>query len=257
MPSAAEVPGSPPDGSRVPLVTRVIRVVGAALALVLVTVPFAVTLELVEDRWPPLLMVDRGARDSLNSYALTHAGFVEAMRLISTAGSAPVWTGVLAVIVGWLLWRRLPRLALFVVVTIAGSAMLNGAVKSAVHRLRPVVDTPVAQAQGLSFPSGHAQSAMVGYAVLLIVFLPMLHGAWRKTAVAGAAVAVLAIGFSRLALGVHYLSDVVGGFAFGAAWVIVMAAAFNVLTIDRRGRLRATPRRSAADSQLPGGPTGR
>lgn len=246
MPPAAEVRTSPANGRGVSPGTRVIRIVGAALALVLVTVPFALTLELVEDRWPPLLSADRGARDSLNSYAVAHAGFVEAMRLISTAGSAPVWIGVLTVVAGWLLWRRLPRLALFVVVTTAVSAMLNAAVKSSVHRLRPVLDTPVAQEHGLSFPSGHAQSAMVGYAVLLIVFLPMLHGAWRKTAVAGAAVAVLAIGFSRLALGVHYLSDVVGGFAFGAAWVIVMAAAFNVLTIDSRGRVRATPRRSAA-----------
>jgi len=257
MPPGAEPPASPAKGPEVSLGTRAARIVGAALALVLVTVPFALTLELVEDRWPPLLRADRGARDTLNSYAVAHAGFVEAMRLISTAGSAPVWIGVLTVVVGWLLWRRLPRLALFVVVTTVVSAMLNAAVKSAVHRLRPVLETPVAQEHGLSFPSGHAQSAMVGYAVLLIVFLPMLHGAWRASAVALAAVAVLAIGFSRLALGVHYLSDVVGGFAFGAAWVIVMAAAFNVLTIDRRGRLRATPRRSAADSQLLGGPAGR
>jgi undecaprenyl-diphosphatase len=231
-----------------------VRIVGAALALLVVTVPFALTLELVEDRWPPLLRADRGARDSLNSYAVAHPGFVEAMRVISDAGSAPVWIAVLAVVAGWLAWCRLPRLALFVVVTAAGSAMLNTAVKSGVHRLRPVVATPVAQEHGLSFPSGHAQSAMVGYSVLLIVFLPMLHGAWRRTAVACAAVAVLAIGYSRLALGVHYLSDVLAGFALGAAWVIVMAAAFNVLTVDRRGRLRATPRRSAADSQLLGGP---
>lgn len=232
-----------------PWIARIARIVGAAVALVLVAVPFALTLELVEDRWPPLLRADRGARDTLNSYALTHPGFVSVMRLISDAGSAPVWIAVLGAVAGWLLWRRLPRLALFVVITATGSALLNAMVKSGVHRLRPVLEDPVAQAQGLSFPSGHAQSAMVGYALLLVVFLPMLHRAWRGTAVAGAAVAVLAIGFSRLALGVHYLSDVVGGFVFGAAWVAVMAAVFNVLTVDRRGRVRATSPRSAADSQ--------
>lgn len=228
---------------------RVARIVGAAVALVLVAVPFALMLELVEDRWPPLLRADRGARDTLNSYALTHPGFVAVMRLISDAGSAPAWIAVLAAVASWLLWRRLPRLALFVVITATGSALLNAVVKSGVHRLRPVLAHPVAHAQGLSFPSGHAQSAMVGYAVLLVVFVPMLHGAWRRTAVACAAAAVLAIGFSRLALGVHYVSDVAGGFVLGAAWVAVMAAAFNVLIVDRRGRVRATSRRSAADSQ--------
>jgi undecaprenyl-diphosphatase len=256
MPHESEALTSSPSGPAVRPGARAARVVGAAVALVLVTVPFALTLELVEERWPPLLRADRGVRDRLNDYAVTHPGFVEAMQFISDAGSAPVWAAVLAVVVAWLLWRRLPRVALFVVVTAVGSGLLNAAVKSGVHRLRPVVANPVAQEQGLSFPSGHAQSAMVGYAVLLIVFVPMLHGAWRWTVVAGAAVAVLAIGFSRLALGVHYASDVAGGFAFGAAWVIVMAVVFNVLTLDRRGRVRATPRRQGAGSQLPGGSVG-
>jgi membrane-associated phospholipid phosphatase len=241
MPNEAEAPASSPAGPVVRPWARVARILGAAVALVLVTVPYALTLQLVEQRWPPLLRVDRGVRDSLNGYAVTHPGFVEIMRFISDTGSAPVWTGVLAVVVGWLLWRRLPRLALFVVVTAVGSAMLNAAIKSGVHRLRPVLAHPVAHEQGLSFPSGHAQAAMVGYAVLLIIFVPMLHGAWRWIVLAGAAVAVLSIGFSRLVLGVHYASDVAGGFALGAAWVLVMAVVFNVLTFDPRRRVRATP----------------
>ena len=236
--------------------SRAARVLGAAVALVLIAVPFALILELVEDSWPPLLRADHGARDSLNAYALTHPGFVTVMQLISDAGSAPVWIAVLAAVVGWLLWCRLPRLALFVVVTAGGSALLNAVVKSAVHRLRPVLAHPVAHAHGLSFPSGHAQSAMVGYAVLLVVFLPMLHGAWRRVAVAVAAVAVLATGFSRLALGVHYVSDVLGGLVLGAAWVTAMAVAFNVMSVDRRGIIRASPRPSAGDSQPRGGPAG-
>jgi len=109
-----------------------------------------------------------------------------------------------------------------------GSALLNVVVKTAVHRLRPVLSDPVAHAQGLSFPSAHAQAAVVGYALLLLVFLPILQGVWRTGAVTFALVAVLAIGFSRIALGVHYLSDVLGGFLLGAAWVTAMAAALNV-----------------------------
>jgi membrane-associated phospholipid phosphatase len=136
--------------------------------------------------------------------------------------------------------KWVPRLALFVVITGAGSSLLNTVVKSSVHRLRPVLTDPVAREPGLSFPSGHAQAAMVGYGVLLLVFLPILHGVWRTVAVATAVFMVLAIGFSRIALGVHYLSDVIGGFILGAAWVAAMAAAFNAIRVDR-GLRAASP----------------
>jgi len=212
------------------------RAVLAGLALALVAVPFALVLLLVEDKWAPLLRADGGARDSLHGYAVTHTGFVGAMQLLSDSGSALAWQVVLAVVVVWLLWRRLPRLALFVVVTAIGSSLLNTVVKSAVHRLRPVLTDPVAHEGGLSFPSGHAQAAMVGYAVLLLVFLPIMHGAWRRTAITLAVFMVLAIGFSRVALGVHYVSDVLGGFVLGAAWVAAMAAAFNAMRVDRGHR---------------------
>ena len=66
---------------------------------------------------------------------------------------------------------------------------------------------PVANATGPSFPSGHAQAAIVGYSVPLLVFLPALHGAWRKAALTLAIFMVVAIGFSRVALGVHFVSD--------------------------------------------------
>lgn len=209
------------------------RAVLAAAALALVAIPFSLILLLVEDSWAPLLRADIGARDRLHGYAVDHDGFVGAMQLISDSGSGRAWQVVLSLVVLWLLWRRLPRLALFVVVTAVGSSLLNAVVKTAVHRLRPVVIDPVAHEPGLSFPSGHAQAAIVGYALLLLVFLPILHGAWRRAAVTLAVVMVLAIGFSRVALGVHYVSDVVGGLVLGAAWVAAMAAVFNATRVDR------------------------
>jgi membrane-associated phospholipid phosphatase len=224
------VPGTRPD----------VRAVLAALSLVLLAVPFTLTLFLVEDRWAPLWRADGAARDGLHRIAVDRPGFVEAMQLISDSGSAVVWLVVLALVVTWLLRRRLTRLALFVVVTAAGSSLLNAMVKESVHRLRPVLADPVAHAQGLSFPSGHAQSAMVGYSLLLILFLPVLHGIWRWVAVASSVLMVLAIGFSRVALGVHYVSDVWAGFVLGAAWVAAMAAAFDVLSTDRRRRAGVT-----------------
>ena len=153
------------------------RGVLAGLALGLVAVPFGLLLLLVEDKWPPLLRIDDGARDGLHAFAVTHRTFVQAMATLSAVGRWWVYLPVFAVVAGWLLWRRQTRLAVFVVVTVGVSPGINGLVKSAVHRARPVLTDPVAHENGASFPSGHAQAAVVGYSVLLLVFLPVLHGA--------------------------------------------------------------------------------
>jgi membrane-associated phospholipid phosphatase len=185
----------------------------AALALGLLAVPFGLLLLFVEDKWPPLLRVDEGARDGLHAFALQHPGFVVVMQTLTTIGR-------------W--WIYLPVFVVVVAVTVGVSPALNELVKWAVHRARPVLVDPVAHENGASFPSGHAQAAVVGYAVLLLVFLPVLHVAWRRVAVGVAVLMVLGIGLSRVALGVHYVSDVLAGYALGAAWVAAMIASFNV-----------------------------
>ena len=245
MAKAPEMPASSPAQPSARVGPRAVL---ASVALVLVALPFALTLALVKNRWAPLLSADQSARDSLHRYALTHSGFVTTMQLISDSGSALAWTVVLAVVVVAMLRRGLPRLALFVTITALGSSLLNAGVKTVVHRPRPELINPVAHELGLSFPSGHAQAAMVGYALLLFVFLPVLHGWWRRTAVTFAVFMVLAIGFSRIALGVHYLSDVVGGVVLGAAWVAAMAAAFNATRVDhgRRPELNVGPASATA-----------
>ena len=217
------------------------RAVFAGAALLLVAVPFGLLLFLVEDSWRPLVRMDGGARDDLHAVALHHDGLVGALKVLSTIGSAVVYIPLFAAVAAWLAWwQRLPRLAAFVVVTMAGSTLLNSLVKLAVDRARPVLDDPVAHAAGMSFPSGHAQSAMVAASVLLLVFLPLLRGAWRWVAVGVAVVYVLAIGFARVTLGVHYVSDVLAGYVLGAAWVAAMIAAFNAWRRER-GRPAADP----------------
>jgi membrane-associated phospholipid phosphatase len=255
MPSAPETSHPPLAGSTTRFGARAVL---AAVALALVAVPGALTLLLVEDKWAPLLRADDSSRDRLHDFAVSHTGFVAAMRLISDSGSALAWQIVLGAVVAWLLWRRLPRLALFVVITAAGSSLLNTVVKNEVHRLRPVLTHPVAHEPGPSFPSGHAQAAIVGFAVLLLVFLPVLDGLWRRLAVTFAVLMVLAIGFSRIALGVHYLSDVLGGYVLGAAWVAAMAAAFNAMRVER-GRRAADVKGGLEPEQGPrlSGPTAR
>jgi membrane-associated phospholipid phosphatase len=216
------------------------RALFAAAAVGLLAVPFGLLLFLVEGEWRPLARVDGGARDDLHTLALHHDGLVTGLKTLSTIGSAAVYTPLFAVVVAWLAWRRLPRLAAFVAVTIALSPLINALVKHAVHRVRPVLTDPVAHAGGMSFPSGHAQSAIVAASLLLLVFLPVLRGAWRPAAIVLAVVYVLAIGFARVTLGVHYVSDVLAGYALGAAWVAAMVAAFNAWRRER-GRPPADP----------------
>ena len=209
------------------------RLLLGGTAIAAVAVPFVLLLVLVEDKWEPLAEADRSARDTLHQFALSHSMFVAVMRLISNSGSALAWQIVLGVVVAWLLWRRLWRLAAFVVVTGIGSSLLNTAVKAAVNRPRPLVDHPLVHLPGASFPSGHAQAAMTGYAVLVLVFIPVVSPRWRKVVIVAAAVMVLAIGFSRVALAAHYVSDVAAGFILGAAWTAAMAALFSAWRLQR------------------------
>src|SRR5262249_11541170 len=92
----------------------------------------------------------------------------------------------------------------------------------------PVVDVPVASAPGNSFPSGHALGSIVAYGSLLLVFLPAVPRRLRRVAIAVAAAIVVLVGFTRVALGVHYVSDVLAGWLLGVAWLTVPASAFRL-----------------------------
>ncbi len=244
------MPDSPSrdDGRSTGLSRYATRAALAGLALALAAVPFALLLLLVEDTWAPLVEADQGARDSLHRYGLTHPAFVTAMRIVSNSGSSLAWQILTLLVLIWLLTQRLRRLALFTVVTIAGSSLLNTGVKLAVHRQRPTVFQPFVHEPGASFPSGHSQAAVVGYGVLLLIFLPVLTRQWRRVAYAVSVVMVLAIGFSRIALAAHYVSDVAAGFVLGLAWLAAMTALFSAWRIQR-GRSRVRPQEGLAPEQ--------
>jgi membrane-associated phospholipid phosphatase len=220
------------------------RAVLAGVAIGLVAVPFGLLLFMVESRWPPLVRIDGGARDALHAVAADEAAFVTAMKLISSVGSARVYVPLFAVLAAWLAWRGLGRLAVFVVVTMLGSWLLNSLVKLAAGRARPALPDPVAHASGMSFPSGHAQSATVAASVLLLVFLPALRGrpGRRRLAVGAALVWVIAVALSRVGLGVHYVSDVLAGAVLGVAWVSATTALFSA-SRRQRGQAPVEPSR--------------
>ena len=219
-----------------------VRGVLAGLALGLVAVPFGLLLFLVEDKWPPLLRIDDGARDGLHAFAVAHRWFVVAMETLGTIGRWWVYLPVFPVLAGWLLWRRLARLA---------------RVRGGDRRCQPG-DQRSGEVGGPSGPAGADQPGRArkrgelsqracsgrcrGVSVLLLVFLPILHGVTRRVAIGRAVLMVLGIGLSRVALGVHYVSDVLAGYALGAAWVTAMIASFNVWRRQRGIQPHADPK---------------
>lgn len=203
------------------------RAVIAFAAVFLAAIPFGVLTTLIVTNSADLLAMDRHVAATLHGYALDHPVFTDFMRGIGAVFSAVGWWLILTPVVCWLLLRRRPRLAVFVTVTALGSSLLNGLIKTTVHRARPHLADPVATAVGKSFPSGHTQAATVGFGLLVLVFLPYLPARARPWAWVVAGLAVAMIGFSRIALGVHYLTDVIGGLLIGSAWLLAMTAAFS------------------------------
>jgi len=124
----------------------------------------------------------------------------------------------------------------FIVVTALAGSLLDTVVKVAVDRPRPFLVDPVASARGKSFPSGHAMSSTVVYGSVLLAFLPSVARRWRWLVIGATATLVVAIGFTRLALGVHFLSDVVGGIVLGLAWLAMSTAAFSIWRVERGRR---------------------
>ena len=91
-------------------------------------------------------------------------------------------------------------------------------------------------------------SSLVCYGALLVVFLPLVAPRARRWCVAVTALWVLAIGVSRLALGVHYVSDVLGGYVLGAAWLTGSVAMFEVWRAER-GRRPTQPLEEGLDPE--------
>lgn len=209
-----------------------LRLTLLAAALVLVAIPFGLLLDQVV-RDGPLVRVDTAAANELHRWVRGSPSAVRALRVVSFLGSPPWLAVMVGAAVVYTLRRRRVRLALFLAATTLAGGLIDTAVKIAVDRDRPSLEAPVASAHGQSFPSGHAMSSTIAYGALLLVLLPALPARARRPAVGGAVGAVLAIGFSRLALGVHYISDVLGGYALGLAWLAASTAAFSVWRVER------------------------
>lgn len=145
---------------------------------------------------------------------------------------------VIALAVFWSLrWRRA---AAWLAVTMAGALAMDLALKYAFHRPRPQVFYG-AEPQSYSFPSGHALCSFCFYGVLAgLVAARTKRLALRIAAGAAAAILVVAIGLSRIYLGMHYPSDVIAGYLAASVWVA------SLLALDRWRKTRGHARQEQA-----------
>ncbi|MER5810735.1 phosphatase PAP2 family protein [Streptomyces sp. NPDC002033] len=233
------------------------RLVLVVAATAMAAVPFALALVLVVSRWAPLYRLDQATAERLHATALGHPGWVRVLQFLTGVVWDPVTMRLLvAALVIWLAARRAWRLAAWAAVTAVASGLIGLLVKTMVERARPSLPDPVAHAPGFSFPSGHAMTATTSCAVFLLVLLPLVPRAWRPLPWALALISVVGVGYTRVALGVHWVSDVVGGWLLGLALVTATALVFEVWRADTgRSRTPVTeglePELTAPDPEAP------
>ncbi|MBF6468364.1 phosphatase PAP2 family protein [Nocardia beijingensis] len=220
-------PGPDPHNETAAAERFAVRSAAALLGVAAVGIGFGGLTALVRARWEPMQTADQAVTDSLVAVVLENRVLREVLTSVTGLGGTGTLALVLAVGALWLLLRRLPRLAVYVALTGAGGLILNVVVKELVARIRPAVETPIHSPGGWSFPSGHAMSSLVCYGVVTLVFTPALRAGARRAWTVFAVLVVTAVGFSRIALGVHYLTDVLAGWLLGSLWLVLATVAFH------------------------------
>ena len=151
--------------------------------------------------------------------------FVSVLRAFTEFGS-PEWIAVvLFALVLFFAWKRWWPSLVMLIVAVPGGMLLNEWLKVLVHRHRPFVDGPFVDWSGYSFASGHTIAATLLYGQLLLFLLPLVKRRHlRILCVLTAAFLVLLVGFSRIALGAHFLTDVLAAIIFGIVWLMLCLA---------------------------------
>lgn len=214
---------APPDSptARTPA-PRTALVTTAALAVSSLTLLLLVALE-----WDPLLTLDGDIARATHRRAVSHPDVTDAMRILSDWIWDPWTMRALATAVALvLLLRRQWWPALWLAATCLVGTLAQQGLKAAVDRPRPRWPDPVDSAHYAAFPSGHAMTAAVvcGALLWLLHLRTPARPLWRSAALV-AAVSVVGVGLTRVWLGVHWPSDVLGGWLLGA---LVVSAAIGM-----------------------------
>lgn len=160
--------------------------------------------------------------------------------VITRLGDPEVLFAIGLVVCAVLTFRRLRLMAAAWVVTTLSGALLNRVLKSIFERSRPLHDHGLTVEGGWSFPSGHASGSMLVYGLLAYIVVRNTRPVWHlPVALVGIALIVF-VGSSRVLLQVHYLSDVLAGYASAAAWIAICIAALEAARWREQQRLRSS-----------------
>jgi len=162
--------------------------------------------------------------------------------VIITALGSPIAMAVLFAAAVLYLWRAKQRTLLVAwVLSFVGGTVLDGVIKDVVRRPRPEFATKFLHYSSWSFPSGHSMGSLIGFAMLAytIIRVRNIESTREKAAIWTMAVLMIAlVGYSRIYLAVHYLSDVIAGYALGVLWLAVCFTGLQL--VSRRAELRRT-----------------
>jgi membrane-associated phospholipid phosphatase len=218
-PASPAPPGSVP---RPPIGTATLRVVVGFVGLIASLLVLGSIAEGV--RAQEVFALDTWATPFLHGIA--SPGLDTVMLRLTDIGSSLVIIPIFVVVMALTLWKHRYGAALFLGLASGGALILNGAMKVLFERPRPHLAW-AAVLPDYSFPSGHTMNAFVFYVALALIAWSVFGRQVGRIAVAVAVVVALGVGVSRIYLGYHYLTDVVGGLVAGTAWLLVVGAAFH------------------------------
>ncbi|MCZ4610080.1 phosphatase PAP2 family protein [Streptomyces sp. Lzd4kr] len=184
----------------------------------------ALLLALVAVRWYPLITVDNDIADTTHRWAVDEPGLTHTFRILTDWVWDPWTMRILTFAVAiWLVWRRAARwTALWLLATCLLATLFQQFLKAVVDRPRPLWPDPVDSAHYAAYPSGHAMTATVVCGLLLwLLHRYGVRGTLWRTAVTVGVISVAGVGLTRIWLGVHWATDVVGGWLLGAFVVAV------------------------------------
>lgn len=237
-------PGTVP---RPPLGAATMTVVVGFAALVAILIVFGSIAEAV--RAQEVFGLDTWATPFLHGIASPSLDVL--MNALTDIGSSLVIVPTLFVVGAWLLRRQRYGAALFLGVASVGGLVLQGTMKVFFARPRPHLDWVQQVLSDYSFPSGHTMSAVIFYVALALILWSVFGRRIGVIALAIAATVTFGVSVSRIYLGYHYLTDVVGGLLAGIAWLLVVGAAFRARPTWRRWRSPSTPRTGRPDAPSP------
>lgn len=149
-------------------------------------------------------------------------GITSVLKVITELGGV-----AFIVLVGVLIFMFCKKIRWFVTFDLVGVTVINQAIKHIVRRPRPNV-LRLVEEDGYSFPSGHSMVSMAFYGIIIyLVYKNVTNKYLKWTLITLLSLLILSIGFSRIYVGVHYFTDVVGGFLLGLAYLIIYINIYN------------------------------